>query len=94
MTTDFAWLFVRMVVGLVFVLALALFLIRYVLARKSSRRGSWVTIVDRFSLESRKHLYLVKIVGRYFVLGSGEQSLNVVAELNSSEGDKIAEHQP
>lgn len=92
-TPDFAWLFIKMITGLVLVLALAIVLIRYVLPKggKWGRRskGGWVQIIDRFALEPRKSLYVVKIAGRYFVLGAGEGSLSLIQELTAAEGEKI-----
>ncbi len=85
-----------MIVGLVLVLALALVLMRFVLPRSSlgkrwgrGRGPAWVTLLDRFTLEPRKHLYLVKVVERYWILGSSENSLHLVGELSKSEGEKI-----
>ncbi|MBI2083110.1 MAG: flagellar biosynthetic protein FliO [Deltaproteobacteria bacterium] len=93
-TPDFAWLFIKMIAGLILVLALAIVLIRYVLPRTGARWGrrpkdGWVRIVDRFALEPRKSLYLVKIAERYLVLGTGEGSLSLIQELTAEEGGKI-----
>ena len=103
-TPDFGWLFIKMVLGLIFVLALALFLIRFVLPRTAigrlrgwgNRAGmpGWVSVIDRFILEPRKSLYLVKVAGRYFILGSAENSMNLLAELSRSEGEKIEGSNP
>ena len=91
-TPDFLWLFIRMVIGLVVVLGLALLLIRYVLPKarwgKNSKTG-WAWVIGRVMLEPRKGLYLVKIVGRYFVLGSTDQNLSLISELTQEEGEKI-----
>ncbi|HSA58511.1 MAG TPA: flagellar biosynthetic protein FliO [bacterium] len=92
-TPDFTWLFVKMVIGLVLVLGLALFLFRFVLPRtKFGRRGgaSWASIEDAVRLDPHKSLYLVKILERYFVLGASEHSLQLITELSPLEGEKIA----
>jgi flagellar biosynthetic protein FliO len=92
-TPDFTWLFVKMVIGLVLVLGLALVLFRYVLPRtKFARRGgaSWASVEDTVRLDPHKSLYLVKILERYFVLGASEHGLQLITELPASEGEKIA----
>jgi flagellar biogenesis protein FliO len=92
-TPDFSWLFVKMVIGLVMVLGLALFLFRYVLPRtKLGRRGAptWASVEDAVRIDAHKSLYLVRILERYFVLGGGEQGLQLITELSPSEGEKIA----
>lgn len=87
---DFLWLFIRMIIGLVVVLGLALLLIRYVLPKAGKNsKTNWAGVVGRVMLEPRKGLYLVKIVGRYFVLGSTDQNLSLISELSKEEGEKI-----
>lgn len=89
---DFLWLFLKMVAGLVVVLGLALLLIRYLLPRGRWGRGKkakWATVVGRIMLEPRKGLYLLKVAGRYLVVGSTEQSMALLAELTKAEGEEI-----
>lgn len=81
-----------MLMGLLIVLGLAFVLIKYVLPKTQMGRRSrakWLTILDRVPLESRKSVYLLKIGSRYFAVGMAEQSVNVIAELPSAEGEKI-----
>lgn len=93
-TPDFTWLFVKMVIGLVLVIGLALFLLRYVLPRTRLvrfRNGSpWASLEDAVRLDHTKTLYLVKILERYFVLGATEQGLNLITELSRDEGEKAS----
>lgn len=92
-TPDFTWLFVKMVVGLVVVLGLALLFIRFVLPRtRLGRRGdaSWASVEDAVRLDPHRSLYLVKILERYFVLGASEHSLQLITELSLAEGEKIS----
>ena len=89
---DFLWLFLQMVMGLVVVLGLALLLIRYLLPRGRWGRGKkakWATVVGRILLEPRKGVYLLKVAGRYLVVGSTEQSMALLAELSKTEGEEI-----
>ena len=90
---DFTWLFFKMIAGLVLVLGLAIFLLKYLLPKirigKKSRQPAWAAVIDRISLGPHTHLSLVKITGRYFVLGTSEQSVNLITEIPQSEGDKV-----
>lgn len=93
-TPDFTWLFLKMLAGLVLVLGLAFFLLRVVIPRTRFgrlRRGpaGWVHVVDRYALDAHHYLALVKISGRYFVLGMAESSTNLIHELTREEGEKI-----
>ncbi len=91
-TPDFTWLFIKMLAGLLLVLGLAFILIRVILPKTKmgrSRRNSWVSLIDRYPLDQHKSLYIVKIMERYFVLGSAENSINLVTELTQEEGEKI-----
>jgi flagellar biogenesis protein FliO len=92
-TPDFTWLFVKMVIGLVLVLGLALVLFRYVLPRTRFgrfRKGvPWASLEDAVRLDQNRSLYLVKILERYFVLGASEHGLALITEVSSTEGEKI-----
>ena len=91
-TPDFTWLFLRMTAGLVLVLALAVVLIRFVLPRLKigrSRAPAWGRVLDRIALEPHRSLYLVKIAGRFFVLGATEHSIGLITEVPAAEGEKI-----
>lgn len=90
---DFTWLFVKTIAGLVLVIGLAVVLLKFVLPRTRiggrSRRPSWASVVDRLPVGPHTHLNLVKIFGRYFVLGTSEQQVSVITEVSQSEGEKI-----
>ena len=91
-TPDFTWLFLKMLMGLVLVLALAIFLLKGVLPRTRlvrSRRSAWASVIDRIALDAQRSLCVVKILDRYFVLGISEHSMHLVSELSKTEGEKI-----
>lgn len=90
-TPDFTWLFVKMILGLLLVLGLAVFFVRFVLPRTRLGKGrgrNWAELLDMVRLDQSRSLYLVKIVERYFVLGAAEHSLQIVTELSKEEGEK------
>ncbi|MBI2066633.1 MAG: flagellar biosynthetic protein FliO [Deltaproteobacteria bacterium] len=97
-TPDFAALFMKMIAGLVLVLVLAVVFIRFILPRTGlvggrfwGRRGQGieVKVLERVVLEPKKSLYIVKLLERYFLLGSAEQSLNLITELSKNEGEQL-----
>ena len=91
-TPDFAWLFVKMIAGLVLVLVLVVVLVRFVLPRTRfgrRRTASWGSLVDRIAIDSERSLCLVKVLERYFVLGVSGQSFQLITELSKTEGEKI-----
>ncbi len=95
-TPDFSWLFVKMLAGLILVLALAVVVFRFVIPRSRLFRGrlggAWATVLDVARLDPHHSLYLVKIAERYLVLGgggSGEKGLTTVVELTPAEGERI-----
>ena len=93
-TPDFTWLFIKMITGLVLVLGLAVILLRYVLPKTrlagiGRKKGSWAQFMDRLPMGPKQSLNLVKISGRYFVLGVSENSVNLITELSTTEGEKI-----
>jgi flagellar biosynthetic protein FliO len=91
-TPDFTWLFIKMIAGLILVLALAILLIRVVLPRTRlgrMRRAGWAQVIGHYPLEPHRNLYVVKVLERYLLLGSSEHSVNLVAELSKAEGEKI-----
>lgn len=94
-TPDFTWLFIKMLAGLILVLGLAILFIRVVLPRTRLGRGrgnQWFHLVDRLPIEPNRNLYLVKIIGRYFVLGGTEHSINLITEIAAADGEKIETH--
>lgn len=92
MTPDYTWLFVKMIVGLLIVLGLAFLFIRYILPRTQlgrRRGGGWVTVVDRVPVDPHTRIFLVKVLGRYLVLGGTEGSVGLITEISREEGEKI-----
>lgn len=95
MGPDFAVLFIKMAAGLILVVVLAVVLIRFVLPRTGlgrwgrGRIPDWAVVLGRYPLEPRKHLYVVRVFERYFLLGAAENSLSCLGELSKAEGEKF-----
>jgi flagellar biogenesis protein FliO len=56
---------------------------------KGGATPEWIKVIEKFQLEPKKNLYLIKVVGRYFVMATSEQGVVPVTELNAGEGEKI-----
>lgn len=86
---DFTWLFIQMLIVLVVVCAGAVLFLRYVLpkmawAKKWQKTGLF-ELVDRFGIDHKRTVYLLKVGGRYLLLGGSEQSLSLLRELEEKD---------
>ncbi len=87
-SVDFTWMFVKVILVLAFVCIIAFAMIKYVIPRASFlKRGedSQIELVERFALEPRKNLYILKVGSRFLLLGSSEHSLNPLMELSKKD---------
>ncbi|MDO8527191.1 MAG: flagellar biosynthetic protein FliO [Deltaproteobacteria bacterium] len=86
---DFTWLFIQMLIVLVVVCVGAVVVLRYVLPKmswaKKWQKSGHFELIDRFGLDNKRTLYLVRVGKKYLVVGGGEQSLNLLAELPHAE---------
>lgn len=82
---SFGWLFFKTIVGMVVVIALAFFVLRYLVPRlqvgRAGRLGSRIKIVERAALEPRKVLYLIQIDKRSALIGTSDQGITKVMDL-------------
>lgn len=82
---DFTWMFIKVIIVLAFVCVIAFAVIKYVLPRASFvKRGqdSQIELIERFALEPRKSLYILKVGSRFLLLGTSENTLSPLMELN------------
>jgi flagellar biogenesis protein FliO len=95
-SVDFTALFLKMIVAMIFVIALALVLIRYVLPRLSFSRvkaqGSAIQILDRIPLDAKNYLCILEVEGRRLLIGVSESRIGMVAELGLSHAAKESSH--
>ncbi len=85
---DFSWLFIKVILAMILVCVTAYFGIKYLLPKasfikKSSR--SEIEILERFPLEPRKNLYILKVDNRRVLIGTTENSVNSLLELEEKE---------
>lgn len=88
-SVDFTWLFVKMVLAMVIVIALAVVTIRYVipkLAMVRTRGGeAGMRILDRMPLDARKAVYIIEVEERRLLIGVSENHVGLLAELSRKE---------
>jgi len=83
-SVDFTWMFVKVIIVLAFVCVVAFAVIKYVIPKASFvKRGqdSQIELVERFALEPRKSLYILKVGTRFLLVGTSENSLSPLMEL-------------
>lgn len=82
---DFTWMFIKVIIVLAFVCLIAFAVIKYVLPRASfvkRGQGSEIELVERFALEPRKSLYILKVGSRFLLLGTSENTISPLMELD------------
>lgn len=89
---DFTWLFLKMIFAMIFVIALAIVVIRFIIPKLTFNRGasarSDLRIVDRIPLDGRKSLYVLEVEGRRILIGSSEHNVGFIAELGKSDAEE------
>ncbi len=90
-SVDFTWLFLKMVFAMIFVIALAIVVIRFIIPKLTFNRGaaarSDLRILDRIPLDARKSLYILQVEGRRLLIGASEHHVGFLAELKPPRDD-------
>lgn len=83
---DIIWLLVQTIFALALVCGLAILIFRYILPRLNvvSYNKSIVNVVDGTSLDARKRLLIVEVAGKYLLLASSENGVQLVSELDGA----------
>jgi flagellar biosynthetic protein FliO len=89
---NLLWMLVQTFLVLAFVCALAWVILR-VLSRHSNRfaQNSMMQIVDRIPLDQRRSIFIVKVAGRWLVIGSSEGGVELITELDPEAAEREAE---
>jgi flagellar protein FliO/FliZ len=79
--------FAQMILSLFVVCGLIYLIFRVVLPKMSGYQSgnSIIKIVERTSLDAKKHLYVVEVGGRWMLLSSADNNVNLICELNETE---------
>ena len=88
-SVDFTWLFLKTILAMVVVLALAVVGLRFILPRLSLNRmpkgGSSLTVLERMPLDAKKSLLILGVEERRLLIGVTDHQLSFLAELESNE---------
>jgi flagellar protein FliO/FliZ len=79
------WTMIQTFAALIFVLALAVVVLRYVLPRLNSMTGAdmgMMRIVDRLPVSPSQSLYVIEVAGRWLVVGVSSAGIQMVSELD------------
>ncbi|MBL7685696.1 MAG: FliO/MopB family protein [Deltaproteobacteria bacterium] len=87
-TVDFTWLFIKMILAMAIVCLAAFGVIKYLLPKARfvrNAKDSDIEILERYPLEPRKNLYLIKVKNKYSLIGSSESGLNALLQLEEDD---------
>lgn len=83
----------RMIFALVVVAGLAIvvvFTLKWLQGRRVIKgQQQWISTVGYFSLGPKQHIYLVKLLNRYLLLGVTEAGINILSELSEEEAREV-----
>jgi flagellar protein FliO/FliZ len=89
---NYTWLLLQMLMALAVVCGLAFVTLKFFLPRMGLARGgpnALLKVIERFPLEPRKSLYLVRIGGGYHLLGVAEHNISYLIALSKDEVDTL-----
>lgn len=84
-SVDFTWMFIKVILVLALVCMTAFGVIKYLLPKATfvkQGKNSEIEILERFALEPKKNLYILKVGSRFLLLGTSENALNPLMELS------------
>lgn len=83
---DFTWLFLKTILAMVVVIALAIIVLRFIIPKLSLHRprGSRadIEILDRIPLGAKNALYVLRVEGRRLLISTSEHYVGLIAELD------------
>jgi len=85
---SFGWLFVKMILAMVVVLALAIWFMKYWLPRfygVNQAAAGKIKVLFRFGLEPRKSLYVINLGKKNLLVGVTDHQLSTLAELSEED---------
>ncbi len=91
---GYGWLMIKMIIVLVIVCVVAVLVLKYMVPKLSLIRhraqGECITIVSRRSLDPKRHVWIIAVGKRHFLIGSGDAGITCLAELTAQDlgGDR------
>ncbi len=91
---TFIWMLVQTIFALLLVCGLAYLIFRVILPRLTVNYGAnnMVRVVDRVGIEARKNLYVIEVAGKWMLVASSENGVQMIAELDAEEA-RLAEEE-
>lgn len=84
---NFIGMLLQTFIALLAVCGLAYLIFRVVLPRLQlvQNTNGIVRVVERINLDARRSLFVVEVAGKWLLIGTSENNVNLVSELNESE---------
>lgn len=92
-TLNLIGMLFQTVVALVAVCGLAWVIFRVVLPRLQvgNSAGNMIRVVERVGLDAKRSLFVVEVAGKYLLVGSSENGVQLVSELDNGEAVRAEE---
>lgn len=90
-TTNIGFLLVRYLIAVIFVVSLLYFTLKYITKKNEPKYqdGNWSNVLDYNYMGNNRGLYLVEINNEGYVIGSTENSLNLLTKIEKNDFEKI-----
>ncbi len=90
-TTNIGFLLVRYLIAVIFVVSLLYFTLKCITKKNEPkyRDGNWSNVLDYNYMGNNRGLYLVEINNEGYVIGSTENSLNLLTKIEKNDFEKI-----
>ncbi len=90
-TSSIGFLLLRYLIAVIFVVSLLYFTLKYISHKNAPKynEGNWANLLDYTYLGNNRGLYLIEINNEGYVIGSTEQSLNLITKMETSDYQKI-----
>lgn len=90
-TTNIGFLLVRYLIAVIFVVSLLYFTLKFITKKNEPqyKDGNWVNVLDYNYMGNNRGLYLVEINNEGYVIGSTENSMNLLTKIEDQEFEKI-----
>ncbi len=88
---NIGFLLARYLIAVIFVVSLLYFTLKFISKKNEPqyREGNWVNVLDYNYMGNNRGLYLVEINKEGYVIGSTENSLNVLTKISGQDFEKI-----
>jgi len=88
--SHLGWLFIKVLLAMILVLALAFMAIKYLLPGSpwiKKFQNSPIKVIAQTLLENRKSLYLIEVAGKVVLVGTSDQSIAALAQFEKEAFD-------